>query len=79
MHTGRRVFIRKEARTYLNPHVPCVPLFFASVSTPTLKSSCKTTIVDAQCGAHEIKLCESNVISICKQVSSWLNVVSGIS
>jgi hypothetical protein len=41
MHTGRRVFILTEAQTYLNPYVPCVPLFSMSVSTPTLKSSHK--------------------------------------
>jgi hypothetical protein len=38
-HTGRRVFVLTEAQTCINPHVPCVPLFFTSVSTPTLKSS----------------------------------------
>jgi hypothetical protein len=36
-HTGRRVFIRKEAQNYLNPRVPHVPLFVVSVSTHTLK------------------------------------------
>jgi hypothetical protein len=39
---GRRVFVRKEARTCLNHRISCVLLFFASVSTPTLKSSHKT-------------------------------------
>jgi GH25 family lysozyme M1 (1,4-beta-N-acetylmuramidase) len=43
MHIGRRVFIRKEGRTYLNSHVPRIPFFLASVSTPTLKSSRKST------------------------------------
>jgi hypothetical protein len=41
MHTGRRVCILTEARTYINPRVPCVPLFSMFVSTPTLKSSQK--------------------------------------
>jgi hypothetical protein len=49
------------------------------VSTTTLKFSRKTTIVGAHRGAHEIKLCESNVGSIYNQVSSRLKVVSGIS
>jgi hypothetical protein len=31
----------KETQTCLNPRVPRVPLFFASVSTPTLESSHK--------------------------------------
>jgi hypothetical protein len=43
MHIGCRVFIRKEARTCLNPRVPHVPLFFASMSTPTPKSNHKST------------------------------------
>jgi hypothetical protein len=34
MHTGRRVFTCKEARTFLNLCVPRVPLFIASVSKP---------------------------------------------
>jgi hypothetical protein len=42
MGTGRRVFIRKEALTCLNPRVPRIPLFFTLVGTPTLKSSRKT-------------------------------------
>jgi hypothetical protein len=79
MHTGRRVFIRKEARTYINPHVPRVPLLFTFVSTPTLKSRHKTMIVGAHRGAHEIKLSESNDVSIYKQVSSQRKVVSRIS
>jgi hypothetical protein len=54
-------------------------LFFASMSTPTLKSSRKTTIVGAQFGAHEIKLHESNGVSIYNQVSFRLKVVSRIS
>jgi hypothetical protein len=33
MQTGRRVFILMEARTYISPHVPCVPLFSTVVST----------------------------------------------
>jgi hypothetical protein len=40
-HTGRRVFILTEAQTYINPCVPRVPLFFLSVSTPTIKPSRK--------------------------------------
>jgi hypothetical protein len=32
-----------KTRTYINPCVPYMPLFFASVSTPTIKSSRKTT------------------------------------
>jgi hypothetical protein len=43
VHTRSRVFICREAQTCQNPRVPCVPLFFASVSTHTLKSSHKTT------------------------------------
>jgi hypothetical protein len=78
-HTRRRIFICKEVQTYPNPHVPRVPLFFASMSTPTLKSSRKITIVGAQCGAHEIKLHESNGVSIYNQVSFRLKVVSRIS
>jgi hypothetical protein len=39
----------------------------------------KTTTVGAHRGAYEIKLHESNDVSICYQVSSWLKVVSGIS
>jgi hypothetical protein len=58
MHTGCRVFIRKETRTYLNTHVPRVALFFDSVSTLTLKSSHKTMTVGAHRGAHEIKFHE---------------------
>jgi hypothetical protein len=38
-HTGRRVFILMKAQTCINPRVPCMPLFFTSVSTPTLKST----------------------------------------
>jgi hypothetical protein len=68
-HIGYRVFIRKEARTSLNPHVPHVPLFFTRVSTPTLKSSHKTMTVGAHRGAHEIKLRESNDVSIYNKVS----------
>jgi hypothetical protein len=79
MPTGDRVFIRKEARTCLNPRVPRISLFFASIRTPTLKSSHKTTIVSAHSGAHDIKLPESNGVSIYNQVSSWLKVVSRIS
>jgi hypothetical protein len=60
MHTGRRIFIRKEARACLNSRVPFIPLFFASVSTPTLKTSQKSMIVGAHCGAHKIKLHENN-------------------
>jgi hypothetical protein len=41
-YTGWRVVVLWEARTCLNSHVPHVPLFFTSVSTPTLKSSHKT-------------------------------------
>jgi hypothetical protein len=40
-HTGHKAFILTEARTYLNLHVPCGPLFSGSVSTHTLKSSHK--------------------------------------
>jgi hypothetical protein len=40
-HTGRRVLILMEARTCINPHVPCVPLFFTSLTTLTRKSSHK--------------------------------------
>jgi hypothetical protein len=79
MHTGRRVFIRKEARTYLNPCVSRVPLFFASMSTPTLKSSHKTMTIGAHHGAHEIKLRESIGVSIFDQVSSQFKVVFGVS
>jgi hypothetical protein len=79
MHTGCRVFIRKETRTYLNTHVPRVALFFDSVSTLTLKSSHKTMRVGAHRGAHEIKFHESSGISICNQVSSRLKVVPGFS
>jgi hypothetical protein len=43
-HIGCRVIIRKEARTCLNPRVPHIPLFFAFVSTPSLKSNHKSTI-----------------------------------
>jgi hypothetical protein len=49
------------------------------MSTPILKSSHKTMTVGACCGTHEIKLRESNGVSIYNQVSSWLKVVSGIS
>jgi hypothetical protein len=38
---GRRVIIRKEARTCLNPHVSRVPLFIASETSPSLESSHK--------------------------------------
>jgi hypothetical protein len=79
MYIGRRVFIHKEAQTCLNPCVPHVPLFFALVSTPTLKSSRETMTIGAHRGAHEIILCESNGVSIYNQVSSWLKVVSRIS
>jgi hypothetical protein len=78
-HIGHRVFICKEASTYLNPHVPRVPFFITFVSTPTFISSHKTTTVGAHRGAHEIKLRDSNSISIYNQVSSWLKVVSEIS
>jgi hypothetical protein len=56
-----------------------VSLFFTSVSTPTLKYSHQTMIVGAHCGAHEIKLCESNDVSIYEQVSSRLKVISRVS
>jgi hypothetical protein len=69
MHTERRVFIRKEARTCLNSCVPHIPLFFVYVSTPTLKTCHKSMIVSTHRGAHEIKLCQSNGISIYNQVS----------
>jgi hypothetical protein len=78
-HVGHRVFIRKRARTYLNPHAHRIQLLLASVSTPTLKTSHKSTIVGAHHGAHEIKLRESNDISIYNQVSSRLQVVFGLS
>jgi hypothetical protein len=74
-HTGHRIFLCKEAWTCLNPCVPCVSLFFTSVSTHTPKS----TTVGAHHGAHEIKLRESNNVSINNQVSSWLQVVSRFS
>jgi hypothetical protein len=32
--------------------------------------------VGANRGAHEIKLRESNGVSICKQVSSWLKIIT---
>jgi hypothetical protein len=79
MHIGHRVFIQKEAQTYLNPRVSHVPFFFASVNTPILKSSRKTMTVGTHRAAHEIKFHGSNGISICKQVPSRLKVVSGIS
>jgi hypothetical protein len=68
MHTGRRVFILTKAQNCLNSHVPCVPLFFTSVSTLILKSSHKAMTVGAHHGAHEIKLCESNGVSIYNHV-----------
>jgi hypothetical protein len=77
--TERRVFIRMEARTYLNPFVSHVPLFFASMSTPTIKSSHKSMTVGAHHGAQQIKLHESNCVSINNQVSPRLQVVSGLS
>jgi hypothetical protein len=40
-HTGCRGFILTEARTCINPCVPCILLFSVSMSTPTLKSSHK--------------------------------------
>jgi hypothetical protein len=70
------IFIYKEARTYLNPRVSRVSLFFTSVNTPTLEFSLKSTTVGAHCGAHEIKRPESNGVSIYNQVSSRLQVVS---
>jgi hypothetical protein len=63
-HTGHRIFILMEVRTCIYPRVSCVPLFFASVSTPTLKSSHKTMTVGTHHGAHEIKLHEINDVSI---------------
>jgi hypothetical protein len=63
-HIGHRVFILMEARTYMNPRVPCVSLFFASVSNPTLKSCHKTMIAGAHHGPHKIKLHEINGVSI---------------
>jgi hypothetical protein len=68
-YTRHRVFILTEAQTYINPSVHCIPLFFASVSTPTLISRCKTLTVGTHRGAHEIKLHESNGVSINNQVS----------
>jgi hypothetical protein len=44
-HTGCRVVVRKEARTCLNHRVSHVPLFIASMSTPSLKSSHKSTTI----------------------------------
>jgi hypothetical protein len=44
-HTGRRVFIHKKVRTCINPHIPRVSLFITFVSTPTLKSSHKSTTI----------------------------------
>jgi hypothetical protein len=79
MYICRRVFIRKEAQTCLSHRVSHVPLFFVSVSTPTLKFSHKIMTVGAHRGAHEIKLHESNGVSIYNEVSSRLNVVSRIS
>jgi hypothetical protein len=38
-HTGRRVIICKEARTYLNPRVSHILLFIASMSTLSLIQS----------------------------------------
>jgi hypothetical protein len=78
-HTERRVIIRKEARTYLNPRVSHVLLFIASMSTLSLSSSHKSTTVDAHRGAHEIKLRENNDVSIYNQFSSRLQVVSRFS
>jgi hypothetical protein len=40
-HTRHRFFIRMEAWTCINHRVPCMPLFSAFMSTPTLKSSHK--------------------------------------
>jgi hypothetical protein len=78
-YTGHKVFIRKETRTCINPRVTRVSLFIASVSTPTLKPSHKSTTVGTHRGAHEIKLHENNDIPIYNQVSSRLQVVSGFS
>jgi hypothetical protein len=44
-----KVIIRKEAQTCLNLLVSHVPLFVASVSTPSLESSRKSTIIGAHC------------------------------
>jgi hypothetical protein len=68
-----------EARTCLNPRVSHVPMFIASVSTPSLKSNRKSTTVGAHRGSHEIKLLENNGVSICNQVLSRLQVVYAIS
>jgi hypothetical protein len=76
MHTRRMVFIRKDARTCINPSVSRVPLFIASVSTRTLKSSHKSTTVGVHRGAHEIKLHENNDVPIYNQVSSRLELES---
>jgi hypothetical protein len=78
-HIGHRVFILTVVQTCLNPLVPCIPLFFASVSTPTFKFDHKTKTIGTHHGAHEIKICESNGVSIYNQVSSRLIVVSRIS
>jgi hypothetical protein len=67
-----------EAQTCINPRVPCVPLFSTSVST-LLSNLVKTTAIDVQYGAHEIKLRESNDVSIYSQVSFRFEVGSVIS
>jgi hypothetical protein len=41
MNTGRRVFILTEARTFINPHVPCVAIDLHIREHPTLNSSQK--------------------------------------
>jgi hypothetical protein len=63
-HTGCRVIIRMEAQTCLNPRVSHVPLFITSMSTLSLESSHKSTIVGAHRVAHEMKLHENNAVHI---------------
>jgi hypothetical protein len=70
MHTGCKVFILVEARTHIKSCVHCIPLFFTSVSTPTLNFSHKIMTVGIHCEAHEIKLRDSNGILIDNQVPS---------
>jgi hypothetical protein len=53
-----------EAQTCLNPRVSHVPLFITSMSTLSLESSHKSTIVGAHRVAHEIKLHENNAVPI---------------
>jgi hypothetical protein len=55
MHTGCRAFILTEAQTCRNPHVHHVPLFFTYVSTPSLKSSRKTTTPLAHRRCHQAR------------------------